>query len=221
MKILAVADEESKSLWDYYTPDKLEDVDLIISCGDLKATYLEFLVTMAHCPVLYVPGNHDKRYVQDPPGGCINIDGKLYVHNGVRIIGFGGCMKYGGGPYMYTEEEMRRKIWKSKGQIVSHGGIDILVAHAAAKGYGDLKDLPHQGFECFDDLLCRTKPTYFLHGHVHQSYTNRNFKRETEHSGGTRIVNAYDRYYFDFDPEKDKNKLNFFHLTKNLLGFHA
>ena len=28
MKILAVADEESRSLWDFYTPDKLEGVDL-------------------------------------------------------------------------------------------------------------------------------------------------------------------------------------------------
>ena len=27
MKILAVADEECKALWDYFTPDKLEGVD--------------------------------------------------------------------------------------------------------------------------------------------------------------------------------------------------
>lgn len=30
MKILAVADEECKALWDYFTPDKLEGVELII-----------------------------------------------------------------------------------------------------------------------------------------------------------------------------------------------
>ena len=34
MKILAVADEECKALWDYFTPDKLEGVELIIACGD-------------------------------------------------------------------------------------------------------------------------------------------------------------------------------------------
>ena len=44
MKILVVADEESKSLWDFYTPRKLKGIDLIISCGDLSPAYLEFLV---------------------------------------------------------------------------------------------------------------------------------------------------------------------------------
>ena len=35
MKILAIADEESKGLWEYFDKKKLEGVDLIISCGDL------------------------------------------------------------------------------------------------------------------------------------------------------------------------------------------
>lgn len=30
MKILAVADEECKALWDYFTPDKIEGVELIM-----------------------------------------------------------------------------------------------------------------------------------------------------------------------------------------------
>ena len=33
MKILAVADEESKYLWDHFSPDKLRDVDLILVEG--------------------------------------------------------------------------------------------------------------------------------------------------------------------------------------------
>ena len=44
MKILFISDEESKYYWDYYSPDKLEDIDLIISCGDLAPQYLSFLV---------------------------------------------------------------------------------------------------------------------------------------------------------------------------------
>ena len=50
MKILAVADEECKALWDYFTPDKLEGVELIIACGDLSRHYLEYLATMAPVP---------------------------------------------------------------------------------------------------------------------------------------------------------------------------
>ena len=69
MKILVIADMESKALWDYFEPEKREDVDLIISCGDLNPRYLEFLVTMAHCPLVYVRGNHDGHYDQNPPEG--------------------------------------------------------------------------------------------------------------------------------------------------------
>lgn len=66
MKILAVADEECKALWDYFTPDKLEGVELIIACGDLSRHYLEYLATMAPVPLLYVHGNHDESYDTRP-----------------------------------------------------------------------------------------------------------------------------------------------------------
>ena len=42
MRILAIADEESKYLWDYFQKEKLEGIDLILSSGDLdrKSTRL-------------------------------------------------------------------------------------------------------------------------------------------------------------------------------------
>ena len=52
MKILFLADIESKFLWDYFDKSKLEGVDLIISCGDLSANYLSFLATFTHAPIL-------------------------------------------------------------------------------------------------------------------------------------------------------------------------
>lgn len=90
MKILVLADEESKYLWDYFEKDKLEGIDLIISCGDLKPQYLSFLATYAKAPILYVHGNHDAVYDETPPEGCICIDGDIYVYNGIRILGLGG-----------------------------------------------------------------------------------------------------------------------------------
>ncbi len=39
MKILVLSDCESKKLYDYYKPEYLEGIDLIISCGDLPAGY--------------------------------------------------------------------------------------------------------------------------------------------------------------------------------------
>ena len=89
-----IGDHESKSLWDFYDPSKLEGIDLIISCGDLSPRYLSFLVTLAHCPVLYIHGNHDDKYEMTPPEGCICVDDDLYVYEGIRILGLGGSMRY-------------------------------------------------------------------------------------------------------------------------------
>ena len=69
MKILTVADEECLAFWDYYVPGRLSSYELILSSGDLKADYLSFLVTMARCPVMYVHGNHDGSYKEEPPEG--------------------------------------------------------------------------------------------------------------------------------------------------------
>ena len=204
MKILILADEESKYQWDFFTPDKLEGIDLIISCGDLRAEYLEFLVTMGKAPVLYVPGNHDSRYEKHPPEGCECVDGKVVTVKGIRVLGFGGSMKYGIGPYMYTEKEMRKRIKKSRRSILFHSGFDILVTHSPARGYGDMDDIPHRGFECFNELLERCRPGYLLHGHVHATYGNR-FKRVIDHPSGARIINGFDRYILEYDETRSKS----------------
>ena len=80
MNILAIADQESRSLWDYYEPSKLEGVDLILSCGDLSPKYLLFLGTFSPAPILYVHGNHDDCYAAEPPVNCICVEDRLYVH---------------------------------------------------------------------------------------------------------------------------------------------
>ena len=77
MKLLLISDEEDKYLWEYYRPGNLDGVDLILSAGDLKASYLSFLVTMGHAPVLYVHGNHDAIYATKPPEGCDCIEDKV------------------------------------------------------------------------------------------------------------------------------------------------
>ena len=117
MKILFISDQECPALWDYYVPGRLADYQLIISCGDLKASYLSFLVTMARCPVLYVHGNHDTHYTSSPPEGCDCIDGHVVEYNGVRILGLGGCRKYHPGDFQYTDRQMRGRILKMRWPI--------------------------------------------------------------------------------------------------------
>ena len=77
MKILAISDEEVPGFYEYYTPGTFNDYDLILACGDLKKRYLEFIVTMASCPVLYVRGNHDASFSSMPPEGCICIEADI------------------------------------------------------------------------------------------------------------------------------------------------
>ena len=67
MKILLLADKEDPFLWDYYRPGNLDGIDLILSCGDLKANYLSFLVTMGRAPVLYVHGHVHMNYSYGAP----------------------------------------------------------------------------------------------------------------------------------------------------------
>lgn len=196
MKILAIADEESKFFYDYYAPGKLDGFDLILACGDLHKSYLEFLVTLAHCPVLYVHGNHDESYVNDPPGGCICIDDKIYVYQGVRILGLGGSFRYRDGTYMYTERQMVRRIRKLWFQLWRHRGFDILVTHAPARHINDFDNRTHRGFDCFVRLLDRYHPRYFVHGHIHKNYGVK-IPRRTQR-GDTVIINAFEHYRFDY-----------------------
>lgn len=196
MKILCVADEECKALYDYYVPGKLKEYDLILSSGDLKADYLSFLVTVGSAPVYYVHGNHDTGYDTRPPEGCDCIDDKLVVYNGLRILGLGGCRWYHEGKYQYTEAQMRRRIRKLRFKLWWLGGVDIVVTHAPAEGFGDMPDPAHKGFRAFLELMDKYKPMYLLHGHVHKNYGT---KVETEHTyGETRLINVGERYVLDF-----------------------
>lgn len=197
---MVIADEESAYLWDYFEKSKLEGIDLIISCGDIDPRYLSFLATFTTVPVLYVHGNHDDKYKRIPPDGCICIDDDIYVHEGVRILGLGGSMRYNYGKYQYTEREMRRRIARLRFKLFRQRGFDILVTHAPAYQLNDGRDLPHQGFKSFLELMEKYKPKFFLHGHVHMSYGPQH-KRYDKYLD-THVINAYERYVFDFEDEE-------------------
>ncbi len=192
MRILLLADEESKYYWDFFEKSKLDGIDLIISCGDLAPQFLSFLATFAKVPVLYIHGNHDYCYDDTPPDGCICIDDDVYIYEGVRIMGLGGCMSYNYGPYQFTQDEMKKRVKKLRRKIKKAGGIDILVTHAPAYKLNDSEDLPHTGFEAFTEVMDAYKPKLFAHGHVHINY-GRDFKRDSMYNE-TRVINAFEKF---------------------------
>lgn len=189
MKILLIADEESRSLWDYWDKSKTDGIDLILSCGDLNSEYLSFLATMTNADVLYVHGNHDENYLQKSPEGCICVDDKIINYNGIRIFGLGGSIRYGNGNFQFTEKEMQRRL-----SLLKNKGFDILLTHAPAGNINDMYDLTHKGFECFNKLIRKYNPKFFIHGHVHRTYGN--FRR-TQTVGETTIVNAFEKYIIE------------------------
>lgn len=203
MRILALADEPNDKLWGERSRELLEGTDLILSAGDLPSSYLSYLTCFTSAPILYVHGNHDEKYEQNPPEGCICAEDRIVTVNGVRILGLGGSMRYRPSGCMYTEDEMRSRIRRVKKQIRAHNGFDILLTHAPVKGLGDQPDLAHQGFACFETLLEQYQPAVMFHGHVHRSYTT-SFVQERE-CHGVPVINACGSYVFDL-PETEKKE---------------
>ncbi|MBR3268080.1 MAG: metallophosphoesterase family protein [Oscillospiraceae bacterium] len=202
MKIMVMADVESSYIWDHYQPGMFRGIDLIISCGDLNPQYLSFVETFANVPLLYVHGNHDEKYSRIPPEGCECIDDKIYVHEGIRILGLGGSMRYRPGLHQYTEQEMQSRIRRMHRKLKKSSGIDILVTHAPMLGFHDGEDTCHKGFAAFEPLLTEYQPRFFLHGHVHMNYGLRTPR--VSQFQQTTVINGYRTYTFDYEnpPEK-------------------
>ena len=199
MQILVVSDIESKFIYDHFDPERFRDVKLIISCGDLSAKYLQFLVTMIPAPLCYVPGNHDKRYELSPPEGCVNIDGRVVEYKGIRIMGLGGSKSPHPTTYEYSEEQMWRKVRKLEPQIRRAGGVDLFVTHAPAFGLGDGPDLFHEGFRSFRYIDDVYTPAIHFYGHRHLG-ENPMDRRAIYPYHDTVIINACGYKFVDFEP---------------------
>ncbi len=190
--IACIADEEDPLLYSENVKEALKDTDFILSAGDLSREYLEYIVTLSNKPLFYIHGNHDAKLLENPPEGCICIDDDLYVYQGIRILGLGGSFRYNSDTLQYSEREMGKRIRRLKLKIAKAGGVDIVVSHAPIKGYGDLKDMPHWGFACFNRLLEDLKPRFWFYGHVHTNYQP--FMKRIHSNDRTMIVNVSGKY---------------------------
>ena len=56
MRILAVSDRVESVLYDRFDRQQFEDIDLILSCGDLPPEYLSFLLGKLNAPLYFVRG---------------------------------------------------------------------------------------------------------------------------------------------------------------------
>ena len=120
MKFLAVSDEIDEQLLAPTPPERAAGVRFIVSCGDLPSDYLESLADRFRVPLLYVRGNHDSRY--DESAARRDIDGRIVTVDGVRLLGFEGCMWYNGEGVQYTEPQMWwRVLARARGGVWARG----------------------------------------------------------------------------------------------------
>lgn len=199
MKILAVSDQVVERIYTLTSQGHFQGVELILGCGDLPYTYLEYLVSMLNAPMFYVPGNHDPEY--DPrlnatrAEGGSNLDLKRARVKGLLIAGLGGSVKYRpDGVNQHTQAEaflraaqlMPGLLWN----LIRHGrALDILITHSPPFGIHDEDTQAHTGLKAINWLLHWARPRYHFHGHTH--FFRQNLAASTTQSGPTAIMNVF------------------------------
>jgi hypothetical protein len=203
LNILAITDEVDQRIYSSSIAERMGDVAMVISCGDLPANYLEFLSSALNRPVYYVLGNHaeeltrvGERGVPRHPEGCIDLGGKVITDpaTGLILAGLPGSPRYSERePVQFTERQMRWKILRMVPRLLwnkyRHGrALDILVTHAPPRDVGDREDLAHRGFSSMRTFLEWFKPVYQLHGHVHLYDRSKPFATSYDK---TEVINVY------------------------------
>ncbi|HEX8967476.1 MAG TPA: metallophosphoesterase [Chloroflexota bacterium] len=197
-KILAVSDEVDSRLYGNRGTRARSGPDLILSCGDLPAYYLDYLVSTLDVPLYAIHGNHDA-----PPPlegsdafercGASWIGGRGVRAGGLLLAGFDGSLRYNAGAYQASQAEMHAAVrglvpWLLMNRLRYGRFLDVLITHAPPRGIHDESDQCHTGFEAFNWLIRNFQPRYHLHGHIHL-YDRR--ATTVTRLGATEIVNVY------------------------------
>ena len=221
LKILCISDKIDPLIYSSNVKKRFNDIDLILSSGDLELKYYGFIVSSLNKPLLFVFGNHnlkslscyrksnqqfnfekfDKITNLPPSYGSIYLGDKVKNIKSLLVAGLGGSMKYNQGPNQFSEFEMTLKILKISPRLlynrIFHGRwLDILLTHAPPRGLGDRDDRCHQGFGIFRTFLKLFKPRYLLHGHIH--LYDINASREILFME-TKIVNIYEHQIIEIE----------------------
>lgn len=209
MRLLTVSDEIVQRLHSPALRSTVGSIDGLISCGDLPASYLEYLVSLLNVPALYVHGNHDAPELREDgsrhlhPQGCTPLDGRVERLGGLLVAGVDGVLRYRDGAFQYTERAWRwrllllsmRVLWA---QQRFNQRLDVLVTHTPPAG---LHDGPgaHRGPMALRRFVERFQPRYVIHGHVHLNYGYGD--QRPLHHGASQIINTCGFLLLDIEPE--------------------
>lgn len=199
MKILAVSDQVVERVYTLAVNGHFKDVELILGCGDLPYTYLEYIVTILSKPLYYVPGNHDPNFnprdVRSRVEGGSNLDLRVVRCNNYLIGGFGGSVRYRpDGTNQYTQTEAFLRAYQMLPRLlfnrIRYGrALDILISHSPPFGIHDDNDQAHNGLKALNWLNRIARPRYHLHGHTH--FYRNNIEEDESIVDGAKIINVY------------------------------
>jgi Icc-related predicted phosphoesterase len=199
MKILAVSDQVVERLYSLVPQGHFTGVEMILGCGDLPYSYLEFIVSMLNVPLLYVPGNHDPAYNPQFENahaeGGTNLDLRVVKISGLLVAGFGGCNRYkphAVNQYSQSEASLRALrllpglLWNR----IRHGrALDILITHSPAYGVHDEEEQAHMGLRAINWIIRVARPRFHLHGHTH--FFRNNLEPSATFVGVTKSINVF------------------------------
>ncbi len=179
MKLLAVSDVEIGFIYSPMIREKYQDVDLILSCGDLPYYYIEYMISMLNVPCYFVRGNHAsiREYgvgsIRRFPWGAVDLHRRCVEDDtGLLVAGLEGSLRYNKGPHQYTQSEYWSMVFSLVPRLLLNKlsldrYLDVFIAHAPPWQIHDADDLPHRGIKAFRWLIKVFQPAYFLHGHIH------------------------------------------------------
>jgi uncharacterized protein len=176
-KVLAVSDQVVERIYSLATSGHFRDIDLILGCGDLPYTYLEYLLSILNIPLFYVPGNHDPVYnpshsLSHAEGGS-NLDLKTAFAKDFFLAGLGGSIRYRpDGVNQYTQNEAYLRAYRLALKIlctqIRYGRkLDILITHSPPYAIHDEDSTAHRGLKALNFLIRIVRPRYLFHGHTH------------------------------------------------------
>jgi hypothetical protein len=210
IRALAVSDQIDPRIYSSSVKERLGDVQIVFGCGDLPASYLEFLADALDRPVYFVFGNHLEEATREPGGklyqpmGCVDLGGKVVRDDwtGLILAGIPGAPKYGDGePLQFTEWQIWWMLLRMAPRLLwnhlRYGRpFDLLISHSPPRNLGDRDDLPHRGFKAIRHLLKWCRPPYMLHGHVHLYDRSEPWMIDFD---GSTIINVYPYRVLDLD----------------------
>ena len=211
VQVLAVSDMVDPRIHSASLRQRMPGVTLVFGCGDIPATYLEFLADALDKPVYFVFGNHQEELLRlgvrghrYQPLGCVNLGNKVVRDEGTGLIlaGLPGSPRYGcDGTEQYSELEMYGMIARMAPRLLwnrfRHGrALDILITHAPPRDVNDAEDVAHRGFKAMRKFLQWFRPAYQLHGHVHLYDRSRSNVTQFE---DTDVINVYPFQVLDLE----------------------